>query len=1163
MTAMLTSMRKRALLLCTWGALFSFLVGSGAVLYAMKESSDPLTAQERTWVAAHPVIRLAPDPDFAPVEYLDENGAYRGITRDYLAVLQKKLGIRIDIVRLRNWDEIISKAKKREIDVYVASKTPQRAEYMLFTKPFLQFPLVIIARDTTEKPKQSLTLDQLNGMTVSVVSQYAAEELIRASHPALRLDPVPDVKTGLRKVSFGVTDVFVESLPAATFFMEKEGIGNLRIAGESGYVYRLGFCSRKDWPELNRILEKGIAAIDADEKKAIFKRWIPFGSSSVLFDRAFQIRLLMVVGGVLVLFSWIIAWNRELAKQVRVRTAELERELAERRRAEEELRQARGELERKVAQRTAALREANESLEREISVRTRAEEVSMARLRLLHFADEHTLDEVLEATLDEAETLTGSRIGFYHFLEDDQETISLQNWSTRTKAEFCTAEGKGRHYNVSTAGVWLDCIRERRAVIHNDYASLAHRKGLPPGHAPVVRELVVPVMRGDKIVAVLGVGNKETDYAGEDVDVVSLLADLAWEITERKRMEEALLFSQFCIDKACVGIFETNEQGTIFGVNEYACQSLGYSQSELAALTVFDLDPEITPAKMLEIRKVLEEAGHVTFETSHRHKSGRVFPVEITANLMEFHGKEYGICFVKDISVRKEAEEALKESQARLKMAMDLAGLVQWEYDVPSRTFTLDDQFYALYGTSAEREGGGLMSAGEYARRFIPADESHLVAGGVEEVLAKHSNQLEHRIIRADGEERVVLVRGEAIRDDAGRVVKIRGANQDITERKRIEEALRESRAKYQVIVDSFDGLIYVSSKDMRIQFMNRKLKERTGYDAVGEPCYKVMHDREQVCPWCVSDRVFEGESIHWDMYSPKDRCWYDVLNVPIRHADGSMSKHSMMIDITDRKLAEQELKRQQRLLRELNETLEKRVAEEVAKNREKDIMLIQQNRQAALGEMLDHIAHQWKQPLNSIAILLALLEETSANDVEDTVEKINAIVQHMAQTVDVFRGFYRPDKEKTFFRVKDSIDQALAFIGPAYRFGCVVVEVDVDAGLMAYGYPKEYTQVLLNVLVNARDVFRSRQTPKPRVEVRGFADDGRTVVTVADNAGGIPEQIMEHIFDFYFTTNESGSGTGIGLYMSKNIIEKNMGGAIGAGNTELGALFRIEVPSR
>ncbi len=177
----------------------------------------------------------------------------------------------------------------------------------------------------------------------------------------------------------------------------------------------------------------------------------------------------------------------------------------------------------------------------DISLRKRHELILEARSRLLFFAQTHTLEELLRATLDEAEALTESCIGFYHFLEEDQTTLMLQTWSSNTVQHMCrTKEGAGRHYPVDQAGVWVDCIRERRTVIHNDYAALTHRKGLPDGHATIVRELVVPVQRDGRIVAILGVGNKAGDYAEEDVHAVEWLADLAWDIVVIKRGEERM-----------------------------------------------------------------------------------------------------------------------------------------------------------------------------------------------------------------------------------------------------------------------------------------------------------------------------------------------------------------------------------------------------------------------------------------------------------------------------------------------------------------------------------------------------------------------------------------------------------------------------------------------
>jgi serine phosphatase RsbU (regulator of sigma subunit) len=183
----------------------------------------------------------------------------------------------------------------------------------------------------------------------------------------------------------------------------------------------------------------------------------------------------------------------------------------------------------------------------DITDRKRADNLIQARLRLIEFAVSHSTGELLQNAVDEVCAITDSPIGFYHFVEPDQVTLSLQAWSTRTEREFCTAKGKGMHYKLDEAGVWVDCVHQRRPVIHNDYASLPNRRGLPEGHARLVRELVVPIFRKDKIVAILGVGNKPQNYTDKDVEAVSYMADVAWEITRRKLAEEALLESEHAL----------------------------------------------------------------------------------------------------------------------------------------------------------------------------------------------------------------------------------------------------------------------------------------------------------------------------------------------------------------------------------------------------------------------------------------------------------------------------------------------------------------------------------------------------------------------------------------------------------------------------------------
>lgn len=297
-----------------------------------------LTEAERVWLTAHPEITIAPDPDYPPIEYFDENGHYRGIAADYVHLVERKLGVRFKVVRLRDWDEAIEKAKKREIDLFgAAAETPQRSEYMLFSSPFVEFPSVIIVRKSVTEP---LTLKKLAGMRVAIVSGYADHDYVVNNYPHLSLDVVPTVETGLRKVSFGMVDALVANLGAATYFIEKQGITNLRLAGNTGYMYRLAFGCRKDWPELAGILEKALSEISPDERETVFNRWVRLEQENQFASRKFWISLLSVLGVAALGLVGMLVWNRSLRTLVHRRTDQLSQELAERRRAERALRLA-------------------------------------------------------------------------------------------------------------------------------------------------------------------------------------------------------------------------------------------------------------------------------------------------------------------------------------------------------------------------------------------------------------------------------------------------------------------------------------------------------------------------------------------------------------------------------------------------------------------------------------------------------------------------------------------------------------------------------------------------------------------------------------------------------------------------------------------------------
>lgn len=267
--------------------------------------------------------------------------------------------------------------------------------------------------------------------------------------------------------------------------------------------------------------------------------------------------------------------------------------------------------------------------------------------------------------------------------------------------------------------------------------------------------------------------------------------------------------------------------------------------------------------------------------------------------------------------------------------------------------------------------------------------------------------------------------------------------------------------------------------------------------------------------------------------------------------------------EIAERQVIQEDLADKQQMLEALNRTLEERIDAAVKELRQKDQTLIQQNRLAAMGEMINNIAHQWRQPLNLISLIVQRLPECRdlpPEELEQQIERIMDIIMHMSQTIDDFRYFFHQDKEKTHFSANQAVARAVDFISPSLEDKGISISIDEQDEIEIFGYSNEYAQVLLNIFSNAKDTLVERRIASPHIRISIFKTGQRGVVTITDNGGGIPPEIMPKIFDPYFTTKEKTQGTGIGLYMSKIIIEQNMEGSLSARNIGDGASFRIEV---
>jgi diguanylate cyclase (GGDEF)-like protein/PAS domain S-box-containing protein len=344
---------------------------------------------------------------------------------------------------------------------------------------------------------------------------------------------------------------------------------------------------------------------------------------------------------------------------------------------------------------------------RQVTERKRNQDLLQIRLRLLESSIGRSLDEFLESALDIISEFSGSKIVFYHYVEPDQTTLTLQAWSSRTLREFCQMAGKGMRYDVDEAGVWVDCVRTGKPVIHNDYAHLSSRKGLPPGHAEVIRELVVPVFRGEKVVSILGVGNKPGDYAEQDVIELTYLADVVWEISKRKQTEQRLNELQARLQRLTqnlqdAGLFVFSRDAD--GKSHYEYLSAG--MENLTGIKIDEaladsslISALILPEYAVKLREIEKNAaeGQEKFEFEFRQK--HALTGEIHWMLMRAAPQKredgttiwYGVQM--DITDRKYDEQVITEANDQLRIDMQKIEQLQTEL----REQSLRDPLTGLY----------------------------------------------------------------------------------------------------------------------------------------------------------------------------------------------------------------------------------------------------------------------------------------------------------------------------------------------------------------------------------------------------------------------------------------------------------------------------------
>jgi PAS domain S-box-containing protein len=603
-------------------------------------------------------------------------------------------------------------------------------------------------------------------------------------------------------------------------------------------------------------------------------------------------------------------------------------------------------------------------------------------------------------------------------------------------------------------------------------------------------------------------------------------------------------------------ISASEEAFRIFGVEPTTSDISRNSVAEL-------LLPQYRPALGLAFERLVRGEGPYDEEFEIRRiDNHEVRFISSKAELISVDGMPVVVAgVIQDITARKKGEDALLMSRTQLAEAAKMAGLAHWEADQKTNVFTFNDAYYDLLGTTVEKEGSYQMSFDNYVDRFGHPDDRPRIDGFVDALRnSPHIDgplDVEGRIIRADGDVRHIATRLRVVRDPAGEPAKVFGVNQDITDRKRAEETLRQSEERYRRLFETANEGIVAIDRGHVITLANERFAEMVGWnreDLIGASIAVLLFAEDLQVFAENGKRYSQGGSdvMEWRVRR-KDGTplWFHASMTPLLDAGGAFAgAFAMFTDITGRKRAEEDKRRLEDQLRHAQ-------------------------KMEAIGTLAGGVAHDFNNLL-TVILGFAQLIQVSTGESDETRPYIDQIVESANRAADLTRSllaFSRKQRiEVAPHAMNDVVTGTAAFLKRLLPEDIMVVLDLTNADLFARIDVTQMDQVLMNLAGNARDAMphggsltittRKAQIDTEFIQRHGFGRAGEYVrLSVADTGIGMDSLTQGRIFEPFFTTKEVGKGTGLGLASTYGIVKQHSGYITVSSVPHQGTTFDIYLP--